>query len=902
MNKKFLSAILFGALMVTSTGTFVSCKDYDDDIENLQEQINKLATKEDMTSQIASLQSALTAAQGEAAAAKATAAEALDKANSIAATATDAEKAAAEAEKAAAKAALDAAAAKEEAIKAAQEEVAKAKAELEEAVNANFEAVKKELAEEIAKITKKVEELTGYTIEMVTGLEIQGSAALDLNYATVKIAYPENLVKGGAIKTPSSYEFGKGMSGAFTLTNGDVNTTKSTFVVKADPVNAVIAAENLSLINSKNVDIDEYVNYSVGAFNGRLVSRSIASTGLYYVGVQLKKNMTSEDFEAFDKLVLSGKNHTIDVENCQGNHNYVLHALAVTDGQGRSVTTDYEVKMHVQKEGIAEDIEHVSMLYSSARQTNAYFYDCIYNYDSAKDRTDYDEWAFPVVNGEAFALEVGSNGGRVMASYVVVDYNNATLSVTDKAALNGVTVSGVNNVTTDNYHELAISGTYASGIPVPLKLVTVDYTGNIEVNVFWVKAGEPALMTAEFDVTPTKNVATPTAWTAESSMEEFKVPAGTTKYTLALSVGETNHQYAVNFTENAQLSNINNGAVLRLYKSDKQTQTTSAADVAYAKFVGVLNMHVMRENKAYEGVIKFYNATGTYLGSNTIKVKKVLPTVIPAGLTAKTNAIHADGTLPVYPTPTNDGATGKYDLNNSFNISETLAADENLKFVEVNNFLYNNETKAVYNNGADRTIDAILKNIIGSDNTYPTTVTYDYGDIKYHPEGHGVSEPGNCVVEWGTKFAVKFGCVPAASTYAWYTAPTVYYQEEILIEAYNATEKKYYNFLTVKNPYGETVDAFDLNDKRWTTWADQLNYGDNTEVYLLTNGDRKNEFFTPTYEVSNAKTALKLTPIPSVTTVLEADVETTVVLVIYDKFGHKHEVNALTFTMKKDRK
>ena len=40
MNKKFLSAILFGALMITSTGTFVSCKDYDDDIENLQTQID----------------------------------------------------------------------------------------------------------------------------------------------------------------------------------------------------------------------------------------------------------------------------------------------------------------------------------------------------------------------------------------------------------------------------------------------------------------------------------------------------------------------------------------------------------------------------------------------------------------------------------------------------------------------------------------------------------------------------------------------------------------------------------------------------------------------------------------------------------------------------------------------
>ena len=41
MNKKFLSAILFGAMLATSAGTFVSCKDYDDDINNLQTQIDK---------------------------------------------------------------------------------------------------------------------------------------------------------------------------------------------------------------------------------------------------------------------------------------------------------------------------------------------------------------------------------------------------------------------------------------------------------------------------------------------------------------------------------------------------------------------------------------------------------------------------------------------------------------------------------------------------------------------------------------------------------------------------------------------------------------------------------------------------------------------------------------------
>ena len=44
MRKKYLSALLFGALLFASAGTFTSCKDYDDDINNLQEQINTVKT------------------------------------------------------------------------------------------------------------------------------------------------------------------------------------------------------------------------------------------------------------------------------------------------------------------------------------------------------------------------------------------------------------------------------------------------------------------------------------------------------------------------------------------------------------------------------------------------------------------------------------------------------------------------------------------------------------------------------------------------------------------------------------------------------------------------------------------------------------------------------------------
>ena len=57
MNKKFLTALLLGAFTIASTSTLVSCKDYDDDINGLQEQID--GNGQD----IAALQSALNKAK-----------------------------------------------------------------------------------------------------------------------------------------------------------------------------------------------------------------------------------------------------------------------------------------------------------------------------------------------------------------------------------------------------------------------------------------------------------------------------------------------------------------------------------------------------------------------------------------------------------------------------------------------------------------------------------------------------------------------------------------------------------------------------------------------------------------------------------------------------------------------
>ena len=59
MNKKFLSVILFSALMVGTAGTFTSCKDYDDDIKNLQEQLDKKASLEELAAKVSTLETAV---------------------------------------------------------------------------------------------------------------------------------------------------------------------------------------------------------------------------------------------------------------------------------------------------------------------------------------------------------------------------------------------------------------------------------------------------------------------------------------------------------------------------------------------------------------------------------------------------------------------------------------------------------------------------------------------------------------------------------------------------------------------------------------------------------------------------------------------------------------------------
>ena len=140
MNKKFLSAVLFGALMVSSTGTFVSCKDYDDDIEELWGAVN--GGKEDLSKKVSALETSVSDLQS-------------------AQTKLEAEIAAAKKEAADAKAA--ALQAEKNAIEAAKAEIAKVKEELVKMIQNNQGASEediKAIESEIATIKGDITALT----------------------------------------------------------------------------------------------------------------------------------------------------------------------------------------------------------------------------------------------------------------------------------------------------------------------------------------------------------------------------------------------------------------------------------------------------------------------------------------------------------------------------------------------------------------------------------------------------------------------------------------------------------------------------------------------------------------------------------------------------------------------
>ena len=864
--------------MVSSTGTFVSCKDYDDDIDNLQEQINKLATKEDMTSQIATLQAALDAAKTEAAAAKASAEQAVAKANSAESTAT-------EAEKAAAQAALDAANAKAEAIKAAQDEVAKVKAELEAAIDSKFEAEKEALAKTISELTETVTKLTGLTTDMITSIDLQTAEGfttqLDLNYYQIA----DNKTWGGK----TSYTFGKDMEGSFTVSAGEIFANPASLLVSVAPANAALPAEILSIVDSEGTSINDYINLTSSSYTDKLYKGArAASNGLYTVTAELKKDA---DKKAFAKLLDDGKT-TSDKK-------YVAFAVAATK-ENRTVTSTYDVTIQSTTDSITKaiEIDTRSTIKSSIAEEGTLKKWNGYNGGKPETTaTPNNEYCYPVVDGEAFTIKVASKDAvatetatsKVLASYVVVDIDNGALSTTDKAAIKSLTITGdVNKVSKENVFNIAIGGTYSKGVVVPLKVVTIDYTGEETTNVVWVKAGgsSEVAQTVSYIITPNAKVADPITYAYEQ-IQKFTIPAGYASYELSI----VDKEDGINF----------NGNLLSFYEDAKGDKASNdPAKVAYAKFATTVNLQALKDNKVYEGTVKFFDKEGTFLSQSVVKVQKVLPTVLPEGFSIKTNQLDAQGVYNCYLVPnswtadktTPNTNTGTMAMSHVFNYGKAAAADYEITFAGA---------KKDKNKDVDNTVTGdksltVANSYIDNKTQHTTTVVYNYGAISSEKkDGKFIDYTVDAA-----SFPTVFNCIYN------YVTPTYSWRWATLADLdLKATDKlPYKTTLTYgTNSYGATVPTADVfakyikgvssRDGQYSAFlsAPYENSLKIKEAHLVSNGNKEvDEYFN--VEITADGNDIKGFTATSVSneTNPTAAVASTLKVTVYDMYGHEYVI------------
>lgn len=183
MNKKVITAMMLGALVVSAT-SLTSCKDYDDDINNLQEQIDKAALKSDveaLKTQLATAQATADAAQKKAEANATDIAAVKDAAKTAGETAAKAVEAAAKAQSSADDAATVAKNAKELADAASKAAAANADA---------VEAIKKDLADAQAAIAKcaTADELNKAITDAKADIEKTYATKADLNKTNEAVA------------------------------------------------------------------------------------------------------------------------------------------------------------------------------------------------------------------------------------------------------------------------------------------------------------------------------------------------------------------------------------------------------------------------------------------------------------------------------------------------------------------------------------------------------------------------------------------------------------------------------------------------------------------------------------------------------------------------------------------
>ena len=916
MKRKYLSALLMGVLTLSSVSTFTSCKDYDDDINSLQEQVNKAALSSDVEALKTQVNNAASSAQNAATKAE----EALTKAGAnateiatvkalatkngtdVAKALTDAANAATDAANAATAAsnAATAATAAQDSANAALTKIAGLDKELKKlALNAQSHVTATQLNKSLDSLAQVINEATSDSIANLTKIVNGYKGGINALYTAVtevSLMGSWNSIDGNSrLNGQSNLWFQTGTIGAnYTFgakekddlegehsadpkksyVKGASINFPSEFLVRINPVNAKITPDMIKLIDSKGNDLNKLVKVVDVEKYDNLLTRA-SETGLWTVKVQLQDGVKPENVA---QTAENGQNilYAVAVNNTAS------QAETVADAASRYVVSTYDLTVNGAYNYVgANDLGAVKVKAESKNwktldELKPTGSDLVYAANGENILVSFENVAnadrFYVVRDDKHAGESDASELNAWNSY---EYNNLNKVV---AVENG------NGKATLN---IKINGQV--GDEVQFRIFAVNYDGTlVEQN------GRPFRVYVGAESTTT-SVAGNLVATGKQKMETEWLPI----------TGSLKNGGSLPATVQVIVNGVKINASVQYAKDKDGNPAADNSKIKFAKFsVAPGDLTKWADGATATGTIK----DGENVTVNTISVSltKVMPTAEATKALMnykwKDNQLN-NGVYTAYLYPAADAwttenvATGYKDMNQAINGLNT-----NFVISFANAALKAENGKNYYKNALDVTATPWKVNVsnakddagvalIDNETKHETTIGYNYGKIS------SVTPNDDYIVKV-QKVQTVFACPlnTAAQTYAWAQVPAVYGTNgQVVTPAKDVNVLTYGSTVTVVTNIFNNLIAHNSFDN--TVFGGKLSERYNKYVHidakLISNGSQLEDYYTAT--VTNGVITFHK---QSAATNPTADVASTLVLTMTDAFGHEN-VYKLPFTVKR---
>ena len=904
-----------GVLTLSSVSTFTSCKDYDDDINSLQEQVNKAALSSDVEALRTQVNNAATSAQNAATKAE----EALTKAGAnateiatvkalatkngtdVAKALTDAANAATDAANAATAAsnAATAATAAQDSANAALTKIAGMDKELKKlASNAQSHVTATQLKKSLDSLSTVINEATSDSIANLTkivngykgGINALYTAVTEVSLMGSWTSSDGNSIFNGQSNLwfqtgtiGANYTFGakekddlEGEHSADpkkSYVKGASINFPSQFLVRINPVNAKITPDMIKLIDSKGNDLDKLVKVVDVEKYDNLLTRA-SETGLWTVKVQLQDGVKPENVA---QIAENGQNilYAVAVNNTAS------QAETVADAASRYVVSTYDLTVN-----------------------GAYDYDGAHDLGAVKVKAESKGWkTLDELKPTGSDLVYAAYGENILVSfenvanadrfYVVRDDKHAGESdASELNAWNSYEYKNLNKVVAvengNGKATLNIKINGQVGDEVQFRIFAVNYDGTlVEQN------GRPFRVYVGAQSTTT-SVAGNLVATGKETMETGWLPISG-----SLKTGGT-----LPSTVKVTVNNVKIDATVEYAKDNEGHPAADNSKIKFAKFsVAAADLTKWADGATATGTIK----DGENVTVNTISVSltKVMPTAETTKALMKyswkdnqlKNDVYTAYLYPANNAWTTAAATGYKDMNQAINGLNT-----NFVISIANAELKSENGKNYYKNALDVTATPWKVNVsnakddagvalIDNETKHETIIGYNYGKIS------SVTPNDDYIVKV-QKVQTVFACPlnTAAQTYAWAQVPAVYGTNgQVVTPAKDVNVLTYGSTVTVVTNIFNNLIAHNSFDN--TVFGGKLSERYNKYVHidakLISNGSLLEDYYTAT--VTNGVITFHK---QSAATNPTADVASTLVLTMTDAFGHEN-VYKLPFTVKR---